>query len=403
MEGAHFCRAASAPFNKLISLTEPKESIFLNPPERRNALKLLVDGKNAFPKIIECIRDAHESILINMFIWRNDSIGNTVAKEILSAAERGVKITISKDRYGVVCESCEENRKSFFNRKPNFTEKVKISALKLFYNREPRVTFNQTEEDSGELLGAVLNHPNITVACNTNKYDHCKYYVFDNKTVIVGGINIEDKENGCDYAGRQYRDYMVMITEENAVAEFLDSLKSPGASEHFKMNIKKPVYHFGMKEAYLELIRQAEEYLTIVMAYYSPLPEFENAVISAAERGVKVKIVIPAKANFQDSLNKKTVSRLIGKSNGKIKVCGFDGMLHAKLLMSEKTISLGSCNITKKAFGQLDELNVFVPNDERSFALSVKASVEDIFRRSEPLEADIRYNPFMAAAESLLV
>ena len=78
-------------------------------------------------------------------------------------------------------------------------------------------------------------------------------------------------------------------------------------------------------------------------------------------------------------------------------------MLHAKLLMSEKTISLGSCNITKKAFGQLDELNVFVPNDERSFALSVKASVEDIFRRSEPLEADIRYNPFMAAAESLLV
>ena len=76
---------------------------------KKEAMKteLLVDGKNAFPEIIRCIRKAHESIFINMFIWRNDTIGCTLAHELLAAADRGVKVTISKDRYGVICETCE--------------------------------------------------------------------------------------------------------------------------------------------------------------------------------------------------------------------------------------------------------------------------------------------------------
>ena len=60
-------------------------------------MELIVDGKNAFPEIIKYIRSAEHSIYINMFIWRNDSIGNLLAQEILDAANRGVKVYISKD------------------------------------------------------------------------------------------------------------------------------------------------------------------------------------------------------------------------------------------------------------------------------------------------------------------
>ena len=373
--------------------------------QKKEAVKteLLVDGKNAFPEIIRCIRNAEESIFINMFIWRNDTIGCTLVRELLAAADKGVKVTVSKDRYGVICERCEESRQSFFNRQTSLAEKLKIAALALFYNRDRSHAPRDTEIDSGPLLRALSEHPNVEAVYDENKYDHSKFYLFDESTLILGGINIEDKENGRHYAGRAYHDYMVKLTEPPLIAEFLECRRSPVSGGMFEMNRRECGGWFGMKDAYLKLIDGAEKSLTIVMAYFSVLPEFETAVLRAAQRGVRVRVVIPAHANFQDDLNKKTVRRLIRKSGGAVKVCAYPGMLHAKLLMSEKALSLGSCNITKKAFRQLDELNLSAANDASDFAAAVRGSAEDTFARSAPLDAGVRYRPLVAAAESLLV
>ena len=81
----------------------------------KETMTLLVNGKNAFPEIIRCIENAQISIEINMFIWRDDEIGNRMANAVLSAADRGVKVCISVDRYGVVLEKSEESKKSFFH------------------------------------------------------------------------------------------------------------------------------------------------------------------------------------------------------------------------------------------------------------------------------------------------
>ena len=72
--------------------------------ENNGDITLLVNGNNAFPEIIKSIEKAKESIYINMFIWRDDEIGNRVAAAVLGAADRGVKVNISVDRYGVVLE-----------------------------------------------------------------------------------------------------------------------------------------------------------------------------------------------------------------------------------------------------------------------------------------------------------
>ncbi len=368
-------------------------------------MKLLVDGKNAFPEIISCMKSAEKSIYINMFIWRDDVIGNVIAREVLDAADRGVKVTITKDRYGVICECCEESRRSFFHRKTNLSEKIKIGALSCFYNRESLKAESKTNDKdiSGGLLTKILNPPNIKAEYSTNRCDHSKFFIFDDSTVIVGGINIEDKENGADLAGRAYHDYMVKITETELVREFIIRRTHPKTDGLFGMNMKLPVRHFGMKGAYLELIEGAEKSLTLVMAYFSPLPEFELALLRAAERLDSLIIVIPQKANFQNDLNRKTVSRLVKRSGGKIKLYYYPGMLHAKLLISEKTISLGSCNITKKAFGQLDELNVFADNDGSDFARQVRENVTETIERSIPADGRPEYDPLIAAFESVLV
>ena len=48
---------------------------------------LLIDGKRAFPEIISCIENAKKSVYINIFIWRDDIIGNRMGEAVLKAAK----------------------------------------------------------------------------------------------------------------------------------------------------------------------------------------------------------------------------------------------------------------------------------------------------------------------------
>ena len=157
---------------------------------------LLVDGKEAFPEIINCINNAKKYIRINMFIWRDDNIGNEIASVLLNAANRGVKVDISVDRYGVVLEKSEESKKSFFHKEQTLTEKIKSKTLEMVYPMDN--TPKKVKDEESDLYTQIINHPNISVSKDVFKADHSKYYIFDDDIVILGGINIEDKENGKD-------------------------------------------------------------------------------------------------------------------------------------------------------------------------------------------------------------
>ena len=370
-------------------------------------MKLLTDGKEAFPEILKCINEAKESIFINMFIWRGDSIGKAVAKAVLEAADRGVKVDISVDRYGLVLEKCEECTHSFFHEKPTLTEKIKITALEFSYpTLAPK---NPPKADFTELRDKLLNHPNVSVSREVFKADHSKFYIFDGKTVIMGGINVEDKENGCDISGRRYQDYMVKITDPEEVNAFITKInmgKDFLTDTKFTVNTKKlSPKLFEAESELLSLINCAEKELLIIMAYFSPLPKFITAIQSAWKRGVKIKIVIPKHANFQDDLNRKTVKKLMNLCNNELELYFFNGMVHTKLLKSEKTLTFGSCNITKKAFNQLDELNMTAKLEAVDFLEDLDASIEKTFAECERIHGakEINYSPAKAFVEGFLV
>lgn len=144
-----------------------------------------------------------------MFIWRDDKIGNQMAEAVLNAADGGVKVYISVDRYGVVLEKCEESKKSFFHKKISLIEKIKINTLKLLYPKNSRP--GRVKDEHTEIYRHIKEHPNIDVSADVFKADHSKYYIIDEEVLFLGGINIEDKENGCDINGRFYGDYMVKL------------------------------------------------------------------------------------------------------------------------------------------------------------------------------------------------
>ena len=369
---------------------------------------LLEDGANAFPRIINAIKNAKTSIAVNMFIWRADNIGLEIAKEILDAADRGVNVQISVDRYGFVLELAEESMHSFFHQNPTVIERIKVFALKVFYGTK-KVDFSALNE-AVAIRERLLNHKNVKVEKSLFKADHSKYYLIDNKILFVGGINVEDKEKTFDYLGRVYQDYMIEIVDNEAIARFLSKIngeKTLKKDYFFGVNSKIVKPHlFEMEELYLGLINSANKELIITMAYFAPVKSFIEAIVDAVNRGVNVTITIPKIANFQSDLNMKAVKRLMKKSGKKINVFLSPKMVHTKLVMNEKTISVGSCNINKKAFNQLDELNLFVErnNDNKQFENDLLNSLQKNQAVCEKVTLkDIKYNKVRAFIEGFLM
>ena len=295
--------------------------------------QLLIDGAAAFPEILRCIESARRSIRINMFIWRDDAIGNRVAQAVLDAADRGVTVEISVDRYGVVLEKAEECKRSFFHKRQTLAEKAKTRALELFYPMEGAP--KKAADRESTLFRAIMAHPNIRVSREEFKADHSKFYIFDEETVIMGGINIEDKENGADLQGRRYQDYMVKLQGRQYVESLLFTLEGRGGRGEdwfFGANTKAPVRRFDMERLYLSMIDSAREELVITMAYFSPLPQFIDAIVAAHRRGVRVSVLVPERANFQSDSNLAAVRRLLQLSGNGIRVYLSPKMVHTKLV-----------------------------------------------------------------------
>ena len=369
------------------------------------SMELLINGQQAFPEIIRCMESAKETIIINMFIWRDDAIGNRMAEAVLKAADAGVKVRISIDRYGAVLEKSEESKRSFFHKRQSLMEKIKIRGLELVYPENAGA--GQVKDVYTPLYKRIMEHPNIEVSADVFKADHSKWYLIDEEILFVGGINIEDKENGCDLNGNVYGDYMVKLCGKAYADMFLQKMcggRNLSDRVFFGIN-RKENRQFEMEQLYLDLIGKATTNLHITMAYFSPLPKFIKAITAAHKRGVQITIVIPQHANFQNASNRRTARKLLKATDGQIEMYFSPKMLHTKLVMNDHYISLGSANITKKAFCQLDELNLFVKRDDSAFVRALLGSVAEDIRTAERIcrYQDISCNRLLAFGESFLV
>ena len=373
---------------------------------RSEEATLLIDGAAAFPELLSCIAGARQSILINMFIWRDDAIGNEMAAAVLEAAERGVQVTISVDRYGVVLEKSEECKKSFFHKRQTISERIKIAVLSLLYPMKG--TPKRARDTESDLYRKLISHPNVHLDCNRFKSDHSKYYVFDDEILILGGVNVEDKENGRDMQGRVYQDYMIKLCGAHYVKAFRKKMncgENAGKGYWFGINRKQSPRLFEMEQAYLDLIRSAKRELWITMAYFSPLPQFIKEITEAHRRGVSVTVMIPEHANFQSDSNYKTAKKLMRATDNGITLLLSPKMVHTKMIVTESTVSFGSSNITKKAFEQLDELNLFFDRAEGEPCDALMASMREneALCRVVKCDKEIRYRRLRAFLEGFLV
>ena len=67
-----------------------------------DGIKLLVDGREAFPEMLRAIEDARQSVCMETYILRADRIGRRFAAALAAAAARGVKVRLLYDGVGAM-------------------------------------------------------------------------------------------------------------------------------------------------------------------------------------------------------------------------------------------------------------------------------------------------------------
>lgn len=327
----------------------------LHSPEEKDG------AEKTFKTLLNLISSAKDSIKIHMYVWRSDEIGNCIGEALLRAAERGVKINISKDQSAMMYERIEMNRKSYLPREP--------SKLRRLWWKIIAPTFPDTFIEDEFINGAgqkLITHSNVQIEWIRGIHTHQKYYLFDNKHLITGSINIEDRH-------RKYFDYMVHL-EQEGLGKHFDNRKSGQAPFNLDREIEyifnQPANgadRFEIKPLLIELLGEAEREIFIESAYIGD-PDIENALKEASIRNVQVNILLSKKANIGNDNNYKRAEKMMASGSARIFLT--PKMIHSKMVaVDRKIIFSGSANLSIFSMCNSGELNLMIkePNLVKDF------------------------------------
>jgi len=337
-------------YKKLINMitTETINSISTN-----NHVKLLFNGENKFPKVIETLKRAKHHIHIEYYIFENDEIGNSIVDVLIEKAKEGVEVRFIYDDYG--------SRPV----RGKMLKRLKEAGVKAFPFH--RVTF-------------------IYLANRLNYRNHRKIIIIDGSEAFVGGINVSDKYiNGSNRNQMYWRDthlyikgQAVYILQHTFMCDWNFCAKdSMGPTlDYFPIlpildvddnkvvqiaasgpDSKKPTILYSL----LQVINLAKEEVLITTPYFIPGESMMDSLIIAALGGVKIKLLVPG---ISDS---KLVNAAARSYYNDLLEAGVDiyiytkGFVHAKTLVVDRKIAVvGTANMDYRSFDLNFEVNAIV-------------------------------------------
>lgn len=369
--------------------------------EPRATFDLMAGGKAAFARILQRIDEAERSILVRCFEWRDDETGEMVARALLRAADRGVEIQILKDRVGMAYEHLEGSKQSFFHKRIGLIPRLQTWSLMTVYGR-----WGSLRQKPAPLADALLNHQMVTVNRHEKRFDHAKLYVFDDETVILGGMGIGD-----DFRHHNV-DFMVEISGGQAAARLADRYEGRAAFDpergfdyllhSFKGGGAKKGKRVALAKQRLALIASAQKRLTIEMAYFGD-KACTTALVDAVKRGVFVTVLTAARANIIGDLNLWTCAQLLRRTGSpeNLRIVLHPRMVHGKAIVGDGAwVDIGSTNFTSPSHGGYEEVDLFCR--DAGFAKRVEDAIEHDIRDGKPARLPIRYRRSYVAVERML-
>jgi len=341
-------------------------------PSDDAVVRVLGSGDQAFQQIVEKVRNAERSVEIRAFLWRDDEAGNMLGDAVLAAANRGVMVTIHKDKIAAVYEYTGGNKQSFFHKRVDPIRGFQAWFLGTVY-RAP----GSFKQRPNSLAQQIVEHPNIRVEHQRKRFDHSKLYIIDDKTLILGSMGIGDNHR------HEWVDIMVEVEGAQHIERLRERMAGldefdPSRGIDFLVHSREAHRKRScpMISHRLALIEAARESLTVEMAYLGDR-RFTAALARAVQRGVHLKLVTADQADVLGATNRATcdmLRRLTGAPEN-LTIVLLPRMVHSKVVVIDHRWSdVGSANFTALSHGVYDEINLYA--DSEPFARALEAEID---------------------------
>lgn len=344
-----------------------------------NRVELFFNGLDAFRAMREATQAAQREILLESYIFKDDTTGRQVLEIVKAASARGLEVRVLADALG-----SHSTRREFWEEMERHGVEVRL--------------FNP-------LFERLWYQP---------FRDHRKILVIDREVAFTGGMNIgEEYGSFRPRPGETWRDTHVRVRGpaawemsvvfqegwEHAGGEpfELDPLPAQAAEapgSRILVLDSQPKRGQAESAAVLAAIAAAvRKTLWITNAYFAPGHRALRILEEAADRGVDVRLLLPGKTDVP------IVRRAGHGYYGTLLERGVrifeyqDAILHAKTLVADGLVSVvGSTNLDFRSFLFNAECDLLVLCRETAATLE-KAFRDDLEKSEEILLADWRRRP----------
>ena len=326
---------------------------------------LLTGGQAAFERVLHHIRLAQRRIEARIYIWRDDATGQGVAQALLDAADRGVQITLLKDADAATHERHEGCAQSLLHKQSRLKAHMAEALLYGFYSNR----IKRLKQQPSALAEALRAHPNITLE-DGQRYDHAKVFVFDERTVMLGGMCLGDD------AHHELLDYMVECHQPALVTRYRarcagEALDASRAVDFLVNQLDHPE---DLRAQRLALIDGAQHSLRVEMAFFGD-PAFTDALVAAVNRGVQTTILAARRAGKLRWYNPQVFNQIRRRTRSPkhLRIALYPTGVHAKLMViDEAIVDLGSANFTTLSHDGYAEVNLLVRDAAFATALAAR-------------------------------
>jgi len=351
-----------------------------------NKAELLPDGEAARTRLIDDLDAAKSQIHVLYYIWLKDETGTKTVEALIRAAKRGVECKVMADALG----------------------SRKLIRSKLW----------KEMKEAGVEVSSALPYINIIKTVLLSRFDlrnHRKITVIDGKITYCGSQNCADEAFLPKKRYAPWVDIMLRfegpIVAQNSLLFASDWLIHNDETEIdiFDHDVKGleggfPAQVWGSgptdrvgatSQLFTTLIGTAQKELTISTPYFVPEETVLGALYSAAHRGIKVRMIFPAR---NDSFIVRAASQSYYREllDAGVDIYEFEGgLLHSKTITIDGKISMvGSTNIDLRSFDLNYENNILFQNtiltkavrdrQETYINASRKVSLEQVRKWSLP-------------------
>lgn len=309
---------------------------------QRKAIRLWQDTK-AFDRIVALLGAAQYSIIVHMFIWRSDASGTMVARALLDAADRGVKVSITKDSVGDVFELTD--------------------------------SFIATKSSSDPFWKKFWNHPNVVIEYVPN-HSHAKVFIIDDAVLLLTGMNLADEYR------LEWHDYMMELWGPTFIESYLVSGNHIGDGVRVVVN---RAAEKTIRPCIMRLLESAKHSIMLEQAYFSDLA-INELLQRKSREGIHVTLILPSLPDVHHRANMESVARLMnGGSKKFIRIFLYPKMVHGKVILIDKLHALvGSANLNQLSLDDMGEACVLFDSTAPKTLLKLKTILlKDIFKSKE--------------------